>query len=239
MWDAVMNYLFTRACIAFFIGESVDRDELNRTSFRNLDPTGAEAFGRAIQRLQEMYHPNVTAVQMNLLDSHDMSRFITLARGDQSALRLATLFQMTYPGAPSIYYGDEVGMRGGHDPANRAAFPWHRPDTWDTHLLHDFQRWIAFRKARPALRRGSFRTLLARDDVYAFARQLGRETIVVALNTATGTRRVDLPMEGLVADGEGLDEVWAHGSVRAEGGWLRGVELAPRSGRVFASPLPT
>ena len=46
MWDAVMNYLFTRACIAFFIGESVDADELARTSFRKLDPTGATAFAR-------------------------------------------------------------------------------------------------------------------------------------------------------------------------------------------------
>ncbi len=239
MWDAVMNYLFTRACIAFFIGEAVDRDELARTSFRVLDPTGAEAFGRAIKNLHEMYHPNVTSVQMNLLDSHDMTRFVTLARGDQSALRLATLFQMTYPGAPSIYYGDEVGLSGGHDPANRAAFPWHRPETWDTSLLHDFQRMIAFRKARPALRRGSFRTLLARDDVFAFARQLGRETIVVILNTATATRRVDLGIEGLLSDGEGLDEVWTHGSVRVDGGRLRGVELAPRSGRVFATPLPS
>lgn len=238
MWDAVMNYLFTRACIAFFIGEAVDRDELGKTSFRVLDPTGAEAFGRAIRNLLEMYHPNVTAAQMNLLDSHDMPRFLALARGDRSALRLATLFQMTYPGAPSIYYGDEIGLSGGHDPANRAAFPWHRPETWDTALLHDFQRYIALRKARPALRRGSFRKLLARDGVFAFARPLGDETIVVALNAATGTRRVDLPLDGLLSDGAGLDEVWTQESVRVEGGRLRGVELAPRSGRVFATPCP-
>jgi cyclomaltodextrinase / maltogenic alpha-amylase / neopullulanase len=238
MWDAVMNYLFTRACIAFFIGEAVDRDELGKTSFRVLDPTGAEAFGRAIQNLLEIYHPNVTAVQMNLLDSHDMPRFLALAQGDKSALRLATLFQMTYPGAPSIYYGDEIGLSGGHDPANRAAFPWHRPEIWDMVLLHDFQRYIALRKSRPALRRGSFRMLLARDNVFAFARQLGDETIVVALNAATGARRVDLLLEGLLSDGVGLDEIWTHESVRVEGGQLRGVELAPRSGRVFATPRP-
>jgi hypothetical protein len=106
-------------------------------------------------------------------------------------------------------------------------------------LLHDFQRMIALRKARPALRRGSYWTLLARDDVYAFVRQLGGETVVVALNAATGTRRVDLPVEGLLADGAGLDEVWTHESVRSEGGRLRGIELAPRSGRVFATTLPT
>ena len=236
MWDAVMNYLFTRACIAFFIGESVDADELARTSFRKLDPTGAPAFARAIETLIGLYHPNVTAVQMNLLGSHDMCRFVTLARGDRSALRLATLFMMTYPGAPSIYYGDEIGMTGGHDPANRGAFPWDKGETWDRDLLHDFQRYIALRKARPALRRGTFTRLHAEDDVFAFARQLEGETVVVALNTSKATRRVDLPLLGLVDDGAVLDEVWAHASARAEGGSFRGVELAPRSGRVFATP---
>jgi neopullulanase len=236
MWDAVMNYLFTRACIAFFIGRQVDEEELKRTSFRSLDPTGAPAFKKAIEELLALYHPNVSAVQMNLLGSHDMARFLTLARGDRSALRLATLFQMTYPGAPSIYYGDEIGLSGGHDPANRGAFPWYAPDAWDKDLLHDFQRYIALRRARPALRRGTFQVLVAHDDVLVHARRLARETLIVALNTSTATRRVDIPLGGLLADGVGLDEVWTRHSVRVEGGALRAVELAPRSGRVFATP---
>ena len=236
MWDAVMNYMFTRACIAFFIGEPVDRDELAKTSFRTLDPTGAEAFARAIGKLLELYPPSVNAVQMNLLDSHDMTRFLTLARNDASALRLATLFQMTYPGAPSIYYGDEIGLAGKHDPFNRAAFPWNRPESWDRDLLHDFQKYIALRKARPALRRGTFHALHAGEDVFAYARRLGDETVVVALNASTATRRLDLPLDGLVSDGTGLDEVWTHGTVRSEAGSLRRLELPPRSGRVFATP---
>ena len=124
MWDAVMNYLFTRACIAFFIGDSVDEVELKRTSLYPPGAAGAENFQKAIAKLLGLYHPSVTAVMLNLIGSHDMARFVTLARGDVSALRLATLFQMTYPGAPSIYYGDEVGLAGGHDPFNREAFPW-------------------------------------------------------------------------------------------------------------------
>ena len=237
MWDAVMNYLFTRACIAFFIGVAVDREELARTCFRTLDPTGAPAFQKAIEKVLGLYHPNVSAVQLNLLDSHDMPRFLTLARGDQSALRLATLFQMTYPGAPSVYYGDEIGMTGGHDPLNRRAFPWDKTATWDTTLLHDFQRLIAFRKQRPALRRGSFTFLLGEDDVIAYARRLGEETVLVAINTARKTRRVDLPVAAHLAAGAGLDEVWTHETVRPESGMIRGVVLAPRSGRVFATPL--
>ena len=126
MWDAVMNYQFTRACIAFFIGENCDLDELKKTSLFPVGPSTAEAFRRNIERLLGLYHPNVSSVMLNLLGSHDTARFLSLARGDKSALRLATLFQMIYPGAPSIYYGDEIGMTGGHDPANRGAFPWHQ-----------------------------------------------------------------------------------------------------------------
>src|SRR5262249_19199152 len=194
MWDAVMNYQFTRACISFFIGNDVDEDEMRRTCLYPPHAPGAVAFRKAIERLIAIYDPAVTAVMLNLLGSHDMTRFVTLARGDRSALRLVTAFQMTYPGAPSIYYGDEIGMQGGHDPANRGAFPWHKPETWDTELLHDFQRLIALRRRRPALRRGNYRILHAAGDVFAHARQLGDETVIAAFNTARSPRRLDLPM---------------------------------------------
>jgi neopullulanase len=235
-WDAVMNYLFTRICFAYFISEGVERETLRRTSFHKLDATGAPAFRRHIEKLLAHYHPNTTAVMMNLLGSHDLARFLHFARGDRSALRLATLFQMTFPGAPSIYYGDEIGMAGGHDPDNRRAFRWDRPETWDTDLLHDFQKMVALRKARPALRRGSFTFLHAEGDACAFLRQLGEESVVVAFNTGHRTERIDIPMSDHLPEAAILDEVWARESARVESGRLRGVELAPRSGRVFATP---
>ena len=197
MWDAVMNYHFTRACIAFFVGEDVNQDELRRTSLHPVGAPGAQAFRKAIERLIGLYAPSVTSVMLNLLSSHDMARFLTLAHGDQSALRLATVFQMTYPGAPSIYYGDEIGMQGGHDPANRGAFPWHKPETWDTELLHEFQRLISLRRARPSLRRGTFQILHAAGDLFAHARQLGDETVIVVFNTARSHRRLDLALQGI------------------------------------------
>jgi neopullulanase len=239
MWDAVMNYQFTRACIGFFSGGHFDEAALRRTSLYPAHPSDAETFRREIERLSAIYHPNVTAVQMNLLGSHDMARFLTLVRGDKSALRLATLFQMTYSGAPSIYYGDEIGMSGHHDPDNRRAFPWHRTDSWDTDLLHDFQRYIALRKSSQALRRGTFRFLHAHNGVVAFARSRGAERVIVALNASTSSRNVDIPLlEAGIPDGTVLEEVWSHGTVRTDGGSLRGVALAPQSGRVFATPSP-
>jgi neopullulanase len=236
MWDAVMNYQFTRACISFFIGSNVDEDEMRRTCLYPPHSPGAEAFRKAIEHLIAIYDPAVTAVMLNLLDSHDMTRFVTLARGDRSALRLATAFQMTYPGAPSIYYGDEIGMQGAHDPANRGAFPWHKPDTWDTELLHDFQRLIAIRRRRPALRRGSFQILHAGGDVFVHARQLGDETVIAAFNATRSTRRLDLAMQGLVGDGTIVEDVWNHQGIRVENGRLNRLELPPRSALILASP---
>ena len=235
MWDAVMNYQFTHACLSFFIGSEVDEDELKRTCLFPAGAAGASAFAAKIGHLLGLYHPNVSAVMLNLLDSHDMARFLTLANGDKSALRLATIFQMTYPGAPSIYYGDEIGLPGGHDPFNRAAFPWDQAD-WDMDLLHDFQKLIALRKARPALRRGTYDGLLADGDVHVHLRQLGDDSVVVALNAGRATRRIDVPLSGKIADGAIVEDVWTRAGIRVEGGFLRGLELPPRSGLILASP---
>jgi neopullulanase len=137
-----------------------------------------------------------------------------------------------------VYYGDEIGLEGAHDPDNRRAFPWHQPGTWDNDLLHEFQKMIALRHASPALRRGSYTVLHASDDVFAHARRFGDETVVVVFNVARATRRVDLPLGGLAAGLTGLDEVWGRGEARVEGGSLLSTELAPRSARVFRRTAP-
>jgi cyclomaltodextrinase / maltogenic alpha-amylase / neopullulanase len=145
------------------------------------------------------------------------------------------VFQMTYPGAPSIYYGDEIGMQGGHDPANRGAFPWHQRESWDTELLHEFQRLISLRQASPALRRGTFQILHAAGDLFAHARQLGEETLVVVFNTSRSNRRLDLRLHGLVRDGTMLEDVWTHRGQRVENGMLYRIELAPRSALILST----
>ena len=172
---------------------------------------------------------------LNLLSSHDMARFLSLAQGDLSALRLATLFQMTYPGAPSVYYGDEIGMTGGHDPANRAAFPWHRTESWDTELLHDFQRLISLRRQRASLRRGSFQFLWSTGRMVAFARQLEAEVTIVILNAGTQEERLNVPVGSLLPEGTVLSECWSHDSVQVQKEVLHDIFVKPRSGRVLMS----
>jgi neopullulanase len=144
---------------------------------------------------------------------------------------------MTYPGAPSIYYGDEIGMAGGHDPFNRGAFPWDSA-TWNTDLLHDFQRFINLRARYTSLRRGSYECLWAHNGVHAHCRRLGGEVVVVAINATRAARRVDIECGNSIAEGRVLEEEWATAATRVEGGKLRDVALAPRSGRVFASTQP-
>lgn len=237
MWDAVMNYQFTRACIGYFIGDSIDEPLLKKTSLFPAGAAGAPAFAAGIEQLLARYRPEINAVMLNLLSSHDMARFLTMARGDRSAVRLATLFQMSYLGAPSIYYGDEIGLPGAHDPDNRRAFPWHAPETWDYDLLNDFKRYIALRHERASLRRGEYRPLLAKQGVHVHARVLGEDVVIVALNADRSRRRVDVPVAGLLSEGAVLRQAWAPNAVKVDSGKIASVDLPPREGRVFLSEI--
>ncbi|MFN8482950.1 MAG: alpha-amylase family glycosyl hydrolase [Anaerolineae bacterium] len=210
-FDAVMNYLFAASVIAFVAGKRVSPSLVKGRSYDPHPAIDAAQFGARIERLLNLYDWQVTQAQLNILDSHDTARLLSLARGDKASVRLATLFQMTYPGAPSVYYGDEIGLRGTlhydkphQDPDARWAFPWHDRGAWDTDLLAFFRAAIALRHSHRALRRGHFYQLYAEGDVYAFARRDDDETLVVALNVAEGAREVRLPLGAYFRDGVGF-----------------------------------
>jgi len=231
-FDAAMNYLFTRACLGFFGGEGLLRSELARTGYQQIDTLDAQGFAAEIQKLLDLYSRSVTEVQFNLLGSHDTPRFKTLAQGDNSAYRLATLFQMTYPGAPSIYYGDEIGMEGGHDPGCRGGFPWDE-GRWDQELRDYVRRCIALRHAHPALRRGDLDWLFAGDDVVVYRRRLGSETLVVCLNNGRNPALLTLRVEGYLQDGAVLSDVWSDATAMVSQGSIEGLHLPARSGVVY------
>lgn len=205
-FDAVMNYPFNRAVAGYFGGEMLD------TSFRPGGFTSkrldARGFAQQIEAQLRAYDWGITLVQYNLLSSHDEPRFLTLVKGDKRRLELATLFQLTYPGAPSIYYGDEIGLEGGADPDCRRAFPWDER-RWDTELRGAFQRFIALRKAHPALRRGCYATLYAKGQAYAFARQLPEETVVVAFNLGKEPAVFTLDLKELLPTEATLTDPWS------------------------------
>jgi neopullulanase len=147
-FDAVMNYQFTRACLGFFVDIDDDTRALTHGhSYGEIEPYNAQQFAQRLEDVLTWYPSEIAYAQMNLLDSHDTARFLTLAKGDISAVKLAYLTMMTYPGAPMIYYGDEIGMMGGHDPDCRRAMHWH-PSTWNHELLAAVKKYIATYRAR-------------------------------------------------------------------------------------------
>ncbi len=157
-----------------------------------------DLFAEKVEALLKAYpRENVYAMYVPL-DSHDTERFLTLLNGNTQKLKLAFQFIFAYPGAPAIYYGDEVGLEGGKDPDCRRAFPWD-PADWKTDLRLWIQALIAVRKARPSLRRGDYTRLLADPDtgVYAFARILGGEKTVVVLNSSSQRRDLQIPVQAL------------------------------------------
>jgi neopullulanase len=238
-FDAVMNYPLARACLGFFVGDNLLRKEIARSGYQQIDTLDAQGFSSEIDRVLGLYPRPVTEVQFNLLGSHDTPRFKTLACSDD-AYSLATLFQMTYPGAPSIYYGDEIGMEGRHDPDCRRGFPWD-VHQWDQELRADVQRFIALRKAYPALRRGDFTWLLARDGVLAYLRRLGAEVLLIALNSNRKPVTLDLPVRDHLEDGIRVRDVWDNTILNVLGGKLEAIQVPARSGAVLVAetgPVP-
>jgi neopullulanase len=231
-FDAVMNYILDRICLGFFGGESLDIS--HQPGGYELKRLTAVEFADRVDELLDLYDWQVTLVQFNLLSSHDIPRFLTLVQEDKGALKLATLFQMTFPGAPCVYYGDEIGMTGGPDPDCRRAFPWDEGH-WDQELLDVFRRAVALRREHPALRHGRYQRLLADDErsIYAFVRDGGEQTLVVVLNNSRSPYRLDLGIDEWFADGQSLRDVWAGGEARVIDGRVVGATLPPRSGAVL------
>lgn len=228
-FDAVMNYPFNRACLGFFGGRALHVKE--RPGGFKLKRLNAKAFARQVDGMLNLYPWEVTQVQYNLLSSHDEPRFLTLVGGDKRRLQLATLFQMTYPGAPSVYYGDEIGMVGGPDPDCRRSFPWDE-SLWDRSLLEAFTRYIALRKAHPALREGSLITLQIKGETYVFARQTEAETVLVALNAGEKPETVSLNLKGVVPGDAVLKDPWTDEALPLSQGRLS-LTLPALEGRVL------
>jgi neopullulanase len=168
-FHALMNYPLAEAILSFTGAGRLDEALVAKTHEYNLHVRaidGAE-FGRQLAGVMAVYPPDVTSMQLNLLDSHDTPRFLSLAGGDATALRLATLIQMTLPGAPCVYYGDEVGLHGGEDPDCRRSYPWD-PARQDRGLRDFVGGLIALRHANPVLRRGRFELLAAEGSAVAY-----------------------------------------------------------------------
>jgi neopullulanase len=237
-FDALMNYPLAEAIISFVAGDHLDEAVVRShheygPNIRRID---GPAFGRRLEELRDAYDPAVVAVQLNLLDSHDSPRIHTLVGEDRASYRLAVLLQATLPGAPCIYYGDEIGLPGGNDPDCRRSFP-RDEAAWDHDLLAFVSAAFRTRHEHRALRRGDLRIAAASGAAVAFERRLDDERVVVALNAAETPATLAVALPG--ADGRALAEValpWpaarSAATPRVADGQVA-IPLAARSGRLL------
>jgi glycosidase len=183
-FDATMNYTFRDIATSFLARSEID---------------AAEA-ADALARLWGQYPWPVTLANQNLIGSHDTPRFLTVAGGEEWRLRLATVLQLTFPGAPGLYFGDEVAMEGTEDPGSRGAFPWD-PDPGRHPLVGLISGLAGLRRRHPALIRGEWRDLGSRGQVLAFERALSGRRLAIVINR--GNRgRFQLPTRGRLLWGE-------------------------------------
>ena len=183
MFDSTMNYDMMKHCKLFFA-----RGEI-----------GAAAFDARVTDMRMRYRKNMTYGQLNLLDSHDVPRFLSACGNDERRYRLAVLFLMTFIGAPSVFYGDEQGITGILEDDYRAPMRFA-----DTPLTAFFREAIALRNAFSCLRTGEFRTLLAADGLYVYERVDTGARIAVALNAQAKSAAIPPEMaagERLLAGG--------------------------------------
>lgn len=190
----VMNYPFRSALLEYLKGGDAD------------------CFREAMETLRENYPPAAFYASMNFLGTHDTARILTVLGADHvpgskderaayrlspaererglALVRLAALVLFTFPGAPTVYYGDEAGMEGWEDPFNRGTYPWGKEDQA---LKARFSHLAGLRRRRPSLQRGGLHWLFTSGPLLAFARELPEERTVTVVNASAGTQSLSLP----------------------------------------------
>ena len=227
--DGLMNYPLRSAILSFFQGG------------------GGESFVKGMETIRENYPPFAFYSAMNSLDTHDTPRLLTLlgAGGEyrdqtkewragftlssrqlkkgRALLKAAALLLFCFPGSPTVYYGDEVGMQGFEDPFNRQTFPWGYEDR---ELLEWYRALGRLRSRHPALRKGSIRYLLGKGPLLVFLRETGDEQLLCAFN-AGGEEHAFSFDEGKLFPLIGRPQF-------SQMDGLYTIALPPRSGAVFS-----
>lgn len=203
-WDTVMNYdAFMEPLTWFLTGVEKHSDEYRQDQLGNPD-----SFFGSMRHFMTRFHTQSLQVAMNELSNHDHSRFLTRTNRkvgrtaylgpeaanegvDKAIMRLAVMIQMTWPGAPTIYYGDEAGLCGWTDPDNRRAYPWGREDQ---DLIDFHKEIIRIHKDYQAMKTGSILFLHGQYQFICYGRFDEQDKFVVAINSGEQPVSVDLPV---------------------------------------------
>ncbi len=197
-FDGVMNYPLTTAIIPFAIGNRINHDAIVDNNDYFVTPgLNAGEFADRVDSIMSWYGPSERTAMLNLLDSHDTGRITSMADGNPGLVILCLALLLTMPGAPCIYYGTEVGLEGGPDPDCRRGFPWDRVDE-PSPIGDAMKQLIAVRAAEPGLRSPELERLAPESDfgrTYLFARGVGADRVVVAVNHADEVDEVPITNE--------------------------------------------
>ena len=161
----------------------------------------------------------IAAQQFNLLGSHDTRRIQTVVGEDEALERIAAMLLFTFPGTPSVYYGDEIGMAGGSDPDCRRCMIWDETE-WNSGRRRFYQRFIRLRRSSPALRHGGFQMLYAAGETLAFMREAPEERLIVVARRASDGLEALPVRHGGLPDGLVLREVLSGAETVVEQGML-------------------
>ena len=229
-FDGTMNYLLTGHTVSFAGGDRIDPREAKRLPYRigSLDAAG---YAAAVQGLIDAYPAHVLKAHLNLLGSHDTARIRTVMGGDPASVRLAALLMFTSPGAPCIYYGDEIGMTGGPDPGCRAGFPWDRRQEWNREILDALASLARLRRERSALRHGNYRVVHAPagQHLYVFEREHNSEQLLIVVNS--GDYDAQAVLQGPYA-GRRIERLWGAGEGGIQDGEVR-MRIPARQGAIW------
>jgi glycosidase len=253
--DTTMNYRMRDAIIGLLAPGNFDSKGFADSGH----PIKPSEFAARIASIREDYPDAAYYSLMNLVDSHDTERLLwTLTPGEETTaskelnasnlaegkqrLRMAALIQFTLPGAPTIYYGDEVGINGDDDPDDRRTYPWaDLGGSPDTSLFSHYQTLTTLRRQNPSLTAGDIRVLLADDsaDTVAYGRKTGAQAAIVAINRSNQSRTMYIPVDGYLPDGTTLIAIYGvgnnvGGNIVAAGGIVQ-LTLDPMSGLLLAT----
>lgn len=219
-WDSIMNYDAFMEPITWFLTGMEKHSDSYRPDMLGNDGCFRDAMEHSMTRFLT---PSLYCA-MNELSNHDHSRFLTRTNHkvgrastlgseaaeegtDRGVMKEAVVFQMTWPGAPTIYYGDEVGVCGFTDPDNRRTYPW---GDEDRELLSFHREMIRIHKRYEALRTGSVRLLECQEYFLSFARFTRKEQLLILLNNGEFRRSMTIPVRpaGIPEDGKLLQVMY-------------------------------
>ena len=217
-WDTIMNYDAFMEPVTYFLTGMEKHSDSSNDALRGNPNYFISHMRHNMARLggQPM------RISMNELSNHDHSRFLTrtnrvigrtASKGAEAAnygvnkgiFMEAVVMQMTWPGAPTIYYGDEAGVCGWTDPDNRRTYPWGHEDT---QLIEFHKDIVRIHKENPALIRGSHKNIYADYNILAYARFYNDNSVIVIINNNDGEREISVDAwQAEVLDGDYMEQV--------------------------------